>query len=144
MRDLLKCKSSKMLKKIRYGWEKKTAKQKVEFIYKIPNYALRYSGGRILEDNKRIWYVYNGYVTITIYFSVAAYTIFYHSVHNKSLKFLDSVCSSGMAVSVSDPIIIIQLSVHLKLKIIIIFSWLHCICLVWPMGSYFVGLSHAE
>lgn len=88
------------LQKLRINWTDKTPKQKVEFIYKIPNYALLAVGSRTLTDDNRYWYSYTGYITITIYFSIAVYTIMYHSLHNKSLKFLNSICSGGMAVSV--------------------------------------------
>lgn len=142
IRNFIVPQSSKMLKKIGLEWEKKTPKQKAEFIYKIPNYAFLMNGGRVLEDDKRVWYAYSGYITITIYFTIGVYTILYHSICNNSLKFLNAICSSGMAVSVSGSIIVIQLCA--KLSIFILFSWLHYICLVWKMENCFVGLSGAE
>lgn len=83
-----------------FQWSKKGSREKYIAMVRFMNRTISLLGCRVLSDNKITWWSYSPFVVTIIYWSLGAFTIYYHTTNNQFEKALPSLCLFGISISV--------------------------------------------
>lgn len=85
------------LKFLKAHWSNR---EKYEKIAGVVDGTLSLLGCRVLSDGRINWWTYSSLIVVSIYWSLAIFTVCYHADHNQFGKALPSLCLLGISVSV--------------------------------------------